>query len=238
MDYCVKSQKGIEIIGMIKDINKIEKNELTNYLKILMVKVVELINNDMYEWLNVRQYFIEQIGYAIPSKKAIDTLANWISCYLEKNPTAKFIDVGAGSGIWELLLHDKDIDKDKLVAIDLPQNMKKYKFAHTFWPIEEMENYNVNHNDILFNAWGCGGQLNILKNYINNGGQMIILLGENGGCTSPSADHFIEDDNWIVEMVNVTGNLSCLGDFLTLNTPNNNSTINDRIVKYIDDLYY
>ena len=214
------NKQAITIINMLQSIPPYNSPNLTNHMKELISLVLSLITIKDHIWFMIRTIFNENVGWAIPSEKAIQTIYNWVKQKQIKYPSVKLIDIGAGSGIWELLLHDAGLPIETLVAIDLIPDKKTHKFNHTYWPITEVvdtDTYQVAIHDILFIAWGFGTE-NILEDYINKGGSYVILLGERkGGCTYPGSDYFVGKDKWIIEEVYVTPSCSFYSELLTLN---------------------
>lgn len=167
-----------------------------------------------------RDIFVSFASYAIPSDQAIDQIVTWFNEYRKISPTAKFVDFGAGSGLFSLLLNDAGIPKDSLIAIDKSdKNKKLHKFGRKYFDIIEDENYKVDPNDIFFVAWGFIHG-NALEDYIEKGGRCVIILGENeGGCTHPSGDYFKDDKEWNVINIKVPAGANIWkGDILSYNT--------------------
>lgn len=222
-------QDVIKVIDMMNNIGHNEKLNLPEYMNKIINIIVKLINDDDNFWYTIRSKFNANVGWAIPSDKAIKTIASWVNEYADFQKTqhniitTKLVDVGAGSGIWELLLHNRGVHADKLLSIDLPNEKKTHKFKHVYWDIQEIENYSVDINDILFVAWGYGVR-NIIDDYVNRGGKCVILLGEQeGGCTSPGTDYFENKKDWIVFEVYVVAGMSCIPECLTLNVLKQNN---------------
>lgn len=211
----------VDLMNALVNIPTISQDNKVAYMKNLIAQIVILIKNHDHQWFTVRSIFNECVGYAIPSDIAIQTIKTWFIQYQQTNPGAKLVDFGAGSGIWELLLHDAGICKESLVAIDLPKEKKTHIFSQIYWPIQEISDYQVDINDILFIAWGSVSNRTscVVDDYVERGGKCVILLGErDGGCTYPSTDHFQEKDNWHIEEVHVPAGASYYPEALTFNT--------------------
>ncbi|QKF93514.1 hypothetical protein QKU48_gp0056 [Fadolivirus algeromassiliense] len=185
-------------------------------IKALIKYYVSMRETVLFESFMLRQSFITFVGYAIPSEKAIHTITNWFFEQQKINNNIKLVDMGAGSGIWELLLHDAGIPKESLIAVDLPKDKKTHKFERLFWPVIEDMAYKVDPSNIMFIAWGYMTS-NIIKEFEDRGGKCVIILGENeSGCTYPESDYFKDNLNWTTTVVHVTGGASRY-DMLTLN---------------------
>lgn len=192
-----------------------------------------------------RDLFVSYISFAVPTPKAIKILYEAFKEHLKQYPNAKFVDFGAGSGVFCWLLHRAGIPKDQLLAIDLPSKepekttrfnkfpegsteqetlsflfagTKTHEFCHTFWEITETPAYVANPEDLLFVGWGygCGG---VIDQYEGDGGKCLIILGElEDGATYP-ADEFSKHEGWKVEYFQVLGSMNTLSpDILSINT--------------------
>lgn len=190
----------------IDDIKKIVENLIKFHLDHTNFKI----------WMDfsfVRPIYVKYIGFAMPSEEAIQIIKEHTLNWFKEHSDAKFIDMGAGTGVWDMLLHDAGIDKNKLIAVDVPTDNKTHNFIEKFWPILEVNDYDdIQENDILFVAWGY---FNIEK-YITKT-KCVIIIGENmNGCTHPSGDYFDDDDNWIVNKYKIPGSATYY-DILSIN---------------------
>lgn len=136
--------------------------------------------------------FRTHIGWAIPSPVEVSKIAEWIAEYAREADTAerliKFVDIGAGSGVLELLLHRAGVDAERLIAVD-----PGFQFDQRYWPLTKDDKYVVAPHDIFFVAWGHPRSAlgDKLKDYVARGGQCAIVWGEYmGGCCKPTPEYF------------------------------------------------
>jgi hypothetical protein len=109
-------------------------------------------------------------------------------------------------GIYPWLLNRKGIDKDNLVAVDLPFDENLQKFNSIYWDnIIRDKSYTPNADDMVFISWGYGRYCSFDR-YILSGGKCAIIIGEKLGCTlhvdffAINWDNFDESDDDIEEM--------------------------------------
>lgn len=179
-----------------------------------------------------RDVIVRNIGFAVPSEEALQKLSDWMTRILHHYPNIHFVNVGAGSGVWEYLLQDMGISGESLVAIDVPDTEKTHRFAKRFYNITEVNKgeYQTPIEDVLIIMWGYG-MTNIVTDYVNRGGWCVILLGESyEAATHPSGDEFthgsLNDRNWVTQSISVVGGAgSCCRDILSLNIRPDRSNI-------------
>jgi len=126
---------------------------------------------------------------AIPAPETIQLIYLAFSQHQEMHPTAKFVDMGTGSGVFCWLLHRAGIPRDRLIAVDLPEDMKTQEFAHCYWDdIIRDAGYTPNEEDFLFIAWGYEEDTieeeiwPPIQRYVDAGGCCVAILGDDG-CT-------------------------------------------------------
>ena len=149
--------------------------------------------------LNHRMAFVRHVAFALPAPETIQAINRAFLTHQETFPAARFINMGAGSGIFCWLLQRAGIPREKLVAVDLPEDRKTQEFICCYWDdILRDESYTANPEDLLFVAWGYeqdeGDVLEVpliscwtpIQRYIDVGGQYVMILGEGeGGVTTP-----------------------------------------------------
>lgn len=181
-------------------------------------------------WLQIRREFNRVIGWAIPTQSMIVTIAEWFNNWKNRHPSARIIDMGAGSGAISLLLSEY-IDPANIIAVD----NGTFKYAREYFDIVRCDSARESSakyitdcfrdgtyttDDVLFIAWGYGLE-SVVDQFIEFGTKCIILQGEDqGGATYPSAYHLEEYDNacWHTETILVIASCKMSHDYLTLNT--------------------
>jgi hypothetical protein len=160
--------------------------------------------------IGVKEIYNRYIGWALPSKKACQLVVNtW-----KRQPSARVIDMGAGTGLFCRVFHHLGIPENRLLAVDLPNPSHTSVLNKNFWPIHYGA-FEVGEDDILFIAWGV--DRSVIEDYVANGGQWVIILGEiDGGCTVP-ADFFNDHVDWEVELHTVDGPASLWCERLSIN---------------------
>lgn len=163
----------------------------------------------------VKYLYNTYVGWALPTAQVCAEVVR----FWQKYPHTRVVDMGAGSGVFCMMLHDAGIPADKLIAIDKNEPIPCYQTTTTFWNIIRDDEFQVPINDIFFMAWGgCGGIEQRLFDYIKRGGWCVIILGEiAGGCTFPS-DYLEDDENWNSVLIHVDGPASYYAEHLSINT--------------------
>lgn len=184
--------------------------------------------------VSIKHVYNSTIGWALVTEKACGLLHSAVLKHFETYPDARFIDVGAGSGVFAHILCELGIPKEKIIAFDLEEPTHKLEGQRTFWNITHT--VDIKPTDVIFVAWGSG-TTRIVDQYMSNGGKCVIILGELCyGCTFP-ADYFVENsdcsfddgsnDNenpvntrsssWDIDMYHVPGPASNHGEHLSIN---------------------
>lgn len=162
------------------------------------------------------KYFYNlHIGWALPTA---DVCSQVVGLW-RKYPTARIVDMGAGSGVFCMMFHDAGIPAHKLLAIDKTIPIECWKTTNTFWEIARDDDFEVPIDDIFFVAWGGyqGGIVERLESYIERGGWCVIILGEtDGGCTLP-CDYLVDDGEWNSVLIHVDGPASAYAEHLSIN---------------------
>lgn len=176
-------------------------------------------------WLHFRHEFTSVIGWAIPTANMITTVVGWFNTWMLHHPTARFIDMGAGSGAISLLLSSAGLPSDRIIAID----NNTFTYARNFFNVIQPPPYTYSEcfargiftpEDVLFIAWGYGLST-CVDQFIESGIQCVIIEGEaEGGATHPSANHMQEYDDWTTITVHVTPSCGMRHDYLTYNVKN------------------
>lgn len=124
---------------------------------------------------------------------------------------APICDYGCGQGLLVKLLKLLDVD---CYGVDL-QNGK----FHPCITIKEGERYRVPKDHSFLVSWGhpLAPVSEALKQYIQDGGRCVIIIGEDSsGCTSPSYDYFEDNPQWDVEVVEIP-NFQCIQTKMSIN---------------------
>lgn len=155
-------------------------------------EIFELV--DLYEQLcreyiiSVKHVYNSTIGWALPSRAACGHLYNAWREHVARYPDARFIDVGAGTGIFSYVMALMGIPASRITALDRAEPTHALHGQRTFWQTVEGSG-DIRSRDMLFVAWGYG-TAEIIDDYIWTGGSCVVILGElEYGCTFP-ADHF------------------------------------------------
>lgn len=145
---------------------------------------------DLYQHLyrgyvtSVKTVYNSTIGWAMPSQKACSLMYSTWSAHVEKYPGARFIDVGAGTGIFSYVMSLHGVPREKIVALDLENPTHRMYGQRRFWQC--VTAVDIAPTDMLFVGWGSDTD-DIIDDYVNSGGHCIVILGETaGGCTFPS----------------------------------------------------
>jgi len=190
----------------------------------LLVIIDEYANGDYRNHTyTTKMLYHFMVGYAIPSTNALEMVSGWMKKILMSKPKTRFVDIGSGSGVWEYLLSELyGIPLSSMLCVDVSEADDDHfsYYSHFVPPDIRNPDYVVDKGDVFWCNWGLGMHTHLQK-YIDNGGWCCILLGEGGmGCTSPSGNHFQEEEyeeEWDAVVVKVPGGL-LFSDYLSLNT--------------------
>ena len=168
------------------------------------------------KWMFPFKYFYNMhIGWALPTTQVCEQVVGlW-----RKYPSARIVDMGAGSGLFCMMFHDAGIPINKLLAVDREEPILCWKTTNTYWDITRNDDFEVPIEDIFFMAWGGGfGKLDErLDSYIKRGGWCVVILGETvDGCTFPS-DYLKNNDDWDATLIHVDGLASAYAEHLSIN---------------------
>ncbi len=166
-------------------------------------------------WFYPKLDYNRNIGWALPTRQVCDLIVVLWQTY----PTKTLVDLGAGSGVFCMMLNDAGIPKHKLHAVDQVEIPRMYKVDNHFWDIVHIDNYEVPAQDILFLAWGVFNLQAPLKSYIARGGWCVVILGEIASddcCTFPS-DYFAKKREWNCSLTQVQGPRSLTQEYLSIN---------------------
>lgn len=171
----------------------------------------------------VKPIYNAYIGWALPSEKSCQLIVKAFEKHLEQYPQAKLVDLGAGTGVYSMMLNYYGIPKEKLVAVD--NGVRKYQncfepelkeHPHFFWPVQR--EYEIAPHDVLFIAWGEHSMRETVNTYVNNGGTCVIIQGETQ-MTFPN--NYLEDkdkDNWNCSFQRVLSPVNSPSELLSVNT--------------------
>lgn len=152
------------------------------------------------------------IGYALPHRTTCERIvAFWKTTGNER----RVVDLGCGSGVFCYVLHFLGIPKECLMAVDLPKpthDTEKYK---PLWTIHREDNYRVYPKDILFIAWGTSGVTKQVEQYVEDGGDCVIILGETD--MTFACDYFAEREDWSVTFHHAPSTASLCSEYLAFN---------------------
>lgn len=152
-----------------------------------------------------KNIFEKKWAVGIPEEKTIKLLVSKVQLWFSKNPDMHLYDVGAGSGLWLMLMNVYGLPSDRLHGIELDKDKVKNKFEKQYWPINFDSNAKADPTGILFISWGFG-MTHIVYDFIQRGGKYVIILGETkkrGGLSEPAGDHFRNNKKWNVTLFNV-----------------------------------
>lgn len=163
---------------------------------------------------------LKKWAYGLPNPLMIRLVSHWINVHLKYDPSIKFCDVGAGSGLWLFLLHQEGVPKQNLVGFELNKSEVQNSFEKIHWPITFDSNAKIDPKDILFISWGYSLE-KVVDDYVKAGGHCVIILGESksSGLNSPAGDYFKDNPDWISNQIGVDPSFAYSGhDILSLNT--------------------
>lgn len=165
--------------------------------------------------LFAKQFYNKHMGWALPTSQVCENIVRlW-----QKYPHVRIVDVGAGSGLFCMMLHDAGIPADKLLAVDKETPIECWKTTNTYWDIYRNDTFDIPIDDVFFVAWGgsFGGLYERLNHYIDSGGWCVVILGETlDGCTLPS-DYLVDDEDWVCTLIHVEGPASAYAEHLSIN---------------------
>ena len=142
---------------------------------------------------DMKRIYNSKIGWIIPSKKILNVIYD-----VQQKFNKTICDFGSGKGLLSFLLLnigcsiqsvDKYIDESyfSIPSIIVPNGVE-YMIPSTY---------------ILLMSWGLY-PISILENYVKNGGNCIIIIGENEtGCTNPPYNFFEGDSQWCVTIYEI-----------------------------------
>lgn len=184
----------------------LESSESYEKFDLMMSTYISLGN---HRRLTHRMAFVRHVAFALPAPETIQSIYRAFLTHQETFPSARFIDMGAGSGVFCWLLQRAGIPKEKLVAVDLPEDRKTQEFICCYWDgIIRDESYTPNPEDLLFVAWGyeqdeedvVGAPFiscwSPVQRYIDAGGQCVMILGEDEGGVTTSCDAMKSVPGW------------------------------------------
>lgn len=187
----VEIDKNLFAMGRVP--RKISVSMLDRYVKLCfeavkleeIFELVQLYDQLYREYImSIKHVYNSTIGWALPSQKACTHLHNAWLAHVEKYPDARFIDVGAGTGIFSYVMYLQGVPREKVIAFDRAEPTHKLKGQRQFWQC--VTNVDISPNDLLFVGWGCGTS-QIVDDYIWSGGHCLVILGEmEDGCTFPA----------------------------------------------------
>jgi len=195
------------MIILTKTMNEKHQNieNLLNHMNNIVENVNKKFMTSSPENMDCRKFFShrsdEMCSWFIPNMELINEIIK-----LHITTKLPVYDMGCGYGLMVALLNYLDIpcygldnnsetyDRQKLIKLLQPFNIilpSDDKF------VTDNINNITGCDFIFFQSWGRSTEC--LKNYINNGGKYIIIVGEDDdGCTHPSAS-FIKSKNYDIK---------------------------------------
>lgn len=187
-----------------KSLNSLK--EMINFLEEISKDSVNQFANSLWTYKGI---YNSKIGWALPTETAINFIYQSWQRHLAKYPTARLIDRGAGTGIYSLLLAERGISKDSLIALEVPYPPKNSEFDNfsddcsnddqpeifptkveerfSFYPLTIVEpgTFEYRKEDFILICWGHpSNDFRDVRKYLNEGGTCLVIQGEmNGGCT-------------------------------------------------------
>lgn len=153
---------------------------------------------------NEREKLTKKYSFAIPSEKALQTIAKYGS----------ILEIGAGTGYWASLLKDMNVD---IVATDLGRS---YGFETFYTDIERLSAIDAikNHPQRnILSCWACYDQKWVYDALMESSCNYWIVIGEGqGGCTA--CDEFFNELEKTFEEVErvYIPNWTMIHDYLTV----------------------
>ena len=154
------------------------ERELDNDSIYTIVNKTKPYYNDMTNFMThiYRRQFCDHISWAIPSRDAISSIADFVG-------QDKVLEIGAGLGLWARLLENKGID---IKATTTYNSNHTYSLTPKTWTEVEVleatkaiEKYQ--ERTCLFICWGSFTSNNPLEYF--KGNKLIVVGEESGGCT-------------------------------------------------------
>jgi hypothetical protein len=163
-----------------------------------------------------RIIYNKYIGWGIPSPAALKLIFDAYQKHLVRYPQAKLIDLGAGTGIYSLLLSDMGIPRERMIAVDLTK--KTHKTCRELYPVVIDDQYRLDPEDVVLIVWGVDTHHCRLDRYVEEGGTCVILQGEADGCTLETG-WFEDKPEWkIYEKGGLPSAVSSYAETITINT--------------------
>jgi len=178
----------------------------------VVVRSMEDYEYDIALEFCAKRFYNTHVGWALPTPQVCDLVVK----FWKLHASSKVVDMGCGSGLFCLMLHDCGIPKDKLLALETKVPPKTHQTTNVFWDIVRDDEYEIDTDDIAFVAWGSGISKR-LQSYVERGGKYVIILGETGdGCTFPS-DWLKDNKEWDCTLTHVQGPASNFAEHLSIN---------------------
>ena len=114
--------------------------------------VEECISHYTSPLLGYKGTYNKYIGWGIPSPIVLNAIYKAYMDHCKKYPMAKLVDYGAGTGVYSLLLEDMGIQRDRLIAVDLP--IKTHATQREFYSLLIDDKYCVHPDDVMLVVWG------------------------------------------------------------------------------------
>ena len=199
-----------------------ESAKSVDEIKAVIAKAESTIGPEHYKnGMLFKDIYNLYIGWALPTQKALNIIYKAWDIHVKKYPDARLIDVGAGTGVYCLLLQDMGVPINKLVALDIEP--KTHKTCRNFFPLTiHKDDFEIHENDFLLICWGYGYDF---EKYIEKVKCVVIQGEQSDGCTYPT-DALIDDDSgeikegWKMETFKNIPSLALpyYGEQITVNT--------------------
>lgn len=151
--------------------------------------------NDVEAFVEVMKAIRRNYAYAIPNRKAIETLVAW----------SPIVELGAGTGYWAKLIHDAG---GRITAFDKhppPDIVNPYKFIRRHFPVNEggeeiLQSYREIEQHTLFLCWPPHGTSFAWEAIRSFRGRRLAYIGSGpGGCTADDDFHQELERGWRLE---------------------------------------
>ena len=141
-----------------------------------------------------RDSFIDEYGWSVPSKEAIDKIKNFVG-------DGKVLEVGSGYGLWAKLLRDADINTHATDNLSWPENSTWHPSKKQFTSIENISNIEAIEKypgyNVLMMSWPDYDKPFAVNSLETFKGDKIIYIGEGTyGCTGCDRFHALLDKEW------------------------------------------